>query len=148
MGEHQNNGPKPIHKWYLVGQIRENIIISKTRYYHRMAMVTALLIFFEIVLLSQFDSFVRGERSKVAFPTRTKVDVPAPKSSQERLWIVIIFSSKATVFTTLFSHLNSPINVWWNSCILFALPFFISGVSVWQVSSGSEQYFSYERNTT
>ena len=54
-----------------------------------------------MVLGSQFSLLLVAQTCEIAFPSRTKIDVPAPEATQQRLGFSIVVCSEFTITTVV-----------------------------------------------
>ncbi len=66
-----------------------------------------LLILLEVILLAKVQLGLCVLVGKICHPTRTEVDMPAPKATKDALWILIVLCPESASFTRefLFSHI-------------------------------------------
>ena len=57
-----------------------------------------------MIPLSEFSLFLGRLMSEILLPTRAEIDMPAPETSHQRLWIPIIMRAELTVLARILFH--------------------------------------------
>ena len=57
-----------------------------------------------MIPLSEFSLFLRRLMGEILLPTRAEIDMPAPETSHQRLWILIIMRAELTVLARILLH--------------------------------------------
>jgi len=64
----------------------------------------ALLVFLEVVLGPELGLHLIGLMGEIALPARAEVDMPAPETSAEGLWVLVVLGPQRAGFTGVGCH--------------------------------------------